>query len=289
MAVLTRPLLSLLALALLGASVLAAPVKIFPPLPDRTEAGWNRYASLTEQRITAQLSDSKRFLVLDFGATSTADRQAVLAGHMPVSKMETRQADGSEVDVPEAWVHHWRGAVLIRGARLDSVLARLQEEIPGTGRGDVIASRILARDGTRLKTFIKLRRSGRLIVAYDFVYNTEHDVVLTRRTATTGVSTTVATKIAEMYHPGGADEREFGAGEDNRLLQRWNSYWRYEQVPAGVIAECESITLSRRGPFGFGRGFADGTAQESMEKALENLRAFFATPVRTRPALSPAR
>jgi len=288
MAVITRPLLSLLGLAVLGVSVQAGPVKIFPPLPDRTEAAWTRYASLTEERIAAQLKDPKRFLALDFGATAAADRQALQAGLMPVSKVETR-SNGSEIDVPEAWVHHWRGAVLIRGARLDQVFTRLQEEVPGTGKGDVIASRILGRDGTHVRTYIKLRRTGRLILAYDFVYNTYHDVVFTRRTPATAVSTSVATKIAEMYHPGSPEEREFGPGEDNRLLQRWNSYWHYEEVPAGVIAECESITLSRRGPFGFGRSVADGTAQESMEKALVNLRDFFATPRRTPPASSPAR
>jgi len=34
-------------------------------------------------------------------------------------------------------------------------------------------------------------------------------------------------------------------GDDRGFLWRLNAYWRYEQVAGGVIAECESITLSR--------------------------------------------
>ena len=274
-----RWLLTFVLGASVGAVVLAQPDMGFPPLEPETAAGWRQYAWLTGQRIDRELKSPQGFLALDFAATAGAERQAVLSGQMPIASMLSVRADGRSADVPGGWVHHWRGAVLIRGARLDEVFQRLQEEVPGTGKGDVIASQILARDGPHLRVSIKLQRRGRFIVAYNLVYNTEHDVTLRRLTSMRGSSTSVATKIAELYHPGTADEREFGPGEDNRFLQRWNSYWRYEEVPAGVIAECESITLSRRAPAGFGwaRSLVDGTAKESMERALVNLRRHFAT------------
>jgi hypothetical protein len=137
--------------------------------------------------------------------------------------------------------------------------------------------------------FLKVQRSKAL---WTFVYNTEHLVTFARRDATRGSSTSVATKIAELSNPGTAAERERAAGSDNGFLWRWNSYWRYQQVAEGVIAECESVSLSRTAPFGLGwiaGSIATSTARESMERALVNLRSAFAAPARTPPASSPVR
>ena len=89
---------------------------------------------------------------------------------------------GGEIDVPDGWVHHWRGAVLIPHVTLDQVFSRLQAEVPGSGQGDVLASAILARNGSSsMRVFIKVQRQGRFVVAYKLVYNTEHDVTFTAR------------------------------------------------------------------------------------------------------------
>lgn len=291
MKVLTHPHLWSALLSFAGVAALATPEPRLPPLAPGTAAAWVKYASVTAERAEREMAGPKGFLALDFGTSAAADRAAVLAGQTPIAQMFTAGPGGRTIDVPDSWVHHWRGAVLIPGAKLDRVFQRLQEEIPGTGKGDVLASAILAREGLHLRTSIKVQRQGRFIVAYHFVYNTEHDVMFTRRNAARGSSTSTATKIAELHDPGTADERELPAGEDNRLLERWNSYWRYEEVPAGVIAECESITLSRGAPFGLGwtRSYADSTARAAMERALVTLRDFFATPVRTPHASSPVR
>ena len=273
------------AAAFLGTAVTAQPDTTFPPLEAATVRGWREYTAATEQRIDHELKDPAKFFALDFGASPAADRKAVLADRMPVAEMHT-EVSGRLLHVPDAWVHHWRGAVLVRGVRLNDVFERLKKEIPGIGKGDVVEAKILESVGPRLRTFIKLQRSGTL---YHFVYHTYHDVVFTPRTAVRGTSTSVATKIAELYKPGTPQQEELRAGKDNRLLQRWNSYWRYEEGPAGVIVECESITLSRSVWLGIGRGIAANVARESMEKALVNLRGHFATAGRTPPASSPAR
>lgn len=277
-----RPFLTVIA-AFVVAGVVAPPVGTSPTLPDRTSAGWTDYVAATERRIDHEMTAPPRFLVLDFGASAGADRQAVLSGQMPVAEMHTARQDGAAIDVPDAWVHHFRGAVLIPHATLDQVLARLQAEVPGSGQGDVLASAILSRNGPSMHVFIKVRRQGRFVVAYNLVYNTEHDVKFDRRDAARASSTSVATKIAELDGPGTPGEREFPSGDKNGFLWRWNSYWRYEQVEAGVIAECESITLSRTAPFGTGwlaGHFAQGEASAAMTRALINLRTYFATPAR---------
>jgi hypothetical protein len=66
------------------------------------------------------------------------------------------------------------------------------------------------------------------------------------------------------------------AGGRGAPAERWHSYWRYEQVPEGVIAECESVSLSRPVPWGFGfmvDRLIDSTARQSMERALTAVRA----------------
>ena len=291
MRVLARSVLIVAAAAcVLGAAVAAQTKPIFPPLEAATAAGWRDYAAATEQRIADELKSLPRFLALDFGTSAAADRKAVLAGGMPIAEMHTQnKKTGRTIDVPGAWVHHWRGAVLVPNVRLNQVFERLKAEVPGVGKGDVVEAKILAPE-PRMRTFIKLQRSGSFaFLPYHFVYLTEHDVVFTPRTSVQGTSTSAATKIVELSEPGTVREREFKAGEDNRLLQRWNSYWRYEEVPAGVIVECESITLSRSVWMGIGRGVAAQTAKESMEKALINLRGHFATAAQKRPVSSPAR
>jgi hypothetical protein len=212
---------------------------------------------------------------MDFSPSAAADRRAVLAGNFVVHDMTTAGPDGSSIDVPDAMVHHWRGAVLLPGVRLDQVLARLQAEVPGSGQDDILASAILDRGANRMNVYLKVQR--RRIVTV--VYNTEHHVTFTRYGAARASSASTATKIAELANPNTPDERELGPGADRGFLWRWNSYWRYEQVPAGVIAECESISLSRGVPFGLGLiagPIISSTARESMERALVAVRTHFA-------------
>lgn len=96
--------------------------------------------------------------------------------------------------------------------------------------------------------------------------------------ATEGVSTSTATKIAEVADAGTARERELPSRSDHGYLWRWNAYWRYEQASSGVIVECESVSLSRSLPslLAFLRPIVDGTARESMDRTLRALRRAYA-------------
>ena len=92
-----------------------------------------------------------------------------------------------------------------------------------------------------------------------------------------------ATRIAELDDPGKDREREKKPGvEDRGYLWRLNSYWRFKQVPEGVVVECESISLSRTIPIAFRwvvKPFINSVPRESLEAALRPMReAFAATP-----------
>lgn len=267
-----RPLSPFSAMLFATAVSVAAPAP--PPLKADTLAGWNAYAAATEGRINREVRSGRGFLAMDFAAPAATDRRAVLTGGTVVAPMQATKPDGAVIDVPSAMMHHWRGAVLIPGATLDKVLARLQSGVPGAGQEDVLRSAILDRGANRMNVFLKIQRRRFVTV----VYNTEHAVTFTRYSAPRASSTSVATKIAELDQPGTAQERELAPGMDRGFLWRWNSYWRYEEVAEGVIAECESISLSRGVPYGFGFIVApliDSTARESMDRALMSVRAHF--------------
>ena len=280
------------AVAALAVPLVAAPAaNQSPVLPTRMQAGWTQYVGATQQRIADELKPQPRFLALDFGASAAADRSAILSGEMPVAEMHSVRPNGRDIDVPDAWVHHWRGAVLIPRVTLDQVFQKLQTSVPGVGKGDVLAGQILARNGQSLRVSIKVQRQVRVMFLFQYVYNTEHDVVFTRRDPQHGSSVSAATKIAELADAGTPSEHEYAAGDDNGFLWRWNSFWRYEQVATGVIAECESITLSRTPPWGTGpiaRSLARSEGPASMTRALVNLRQHFAAG-QTPLALSPVR
>ena len=260
-----RPALAvvLVALAVVGAA--AAELK------DETVAAWNRYIEATEQRIAEELADGDRFLALEFGDDPDAARERLLAGEVRVEKMETRAADGKRIRVPKGTIHHWRGSVLIPGVALEDVLHGLIVAIdPADLQDDVVESRVIERDGDRLHLFLRIQR--RQLVTVD--YNTEHQAVYTRHGPDVASSRTTAMRIAELEDAGSPNEREKPIGRDRGFLWRLHTYWRYQQVAEGVIAECESLTLSRGIPRLLGwmvRPLVNRTAREVLTQTMTSM------------------
>ena len=236
-----------------------------------TLAGWAAYISTTERRIARELTSTGRFLAQDFASDSAAKRGAVQRGAILIDRVDA-SANGGATEVPSALVHHWRGAVLIPGAKLADLLAKLQSGVPASE--DVLESRILERQPDRMRVFLRVQRTKFVTV----VYNTEHTVIFRRHGPARASSTSTATRIAEVDSPGTSRERELEPGDDRGFLWRWNSYWRYEEVAGGVIAECESVSLSRDVPsvLSYVAGpLIRSTARESMERTLATMRIRF--------------
>jgi hypothetical protein len=239
-----------------------------------TMDSWTRYAQETEARIQAELKSSPRFFAHDFIAPreSAMELQNLRQGKIVVKKLETRTASGREIDVPDGIIHHWRGSVLIPGASLNLVLDRLKNPISEeVQQEDVLASRVLGRQVDGYRLYLKLQRSKIVTV----VYNTEHEVRYRQQTPDRAWSSSKGVKIVELSDPNSAAEREKPQGMDHGFLWRLNSYWKYGQVPEGVLVECESISLSRGIPLGIEflvRPLIDSVARESMERTLESMR-----------------
>jgi hypothetical protein len=254
----------------LGTAVLAA-----ARLQPETVGAWASYVAATERRIARELASPHGFLALDFVQNPAEERRQVLAGAVIVQKMTALDARGRNIDVPSALVHHWRGEILIPGRNVAEIVSQLQQGIP-PAQEDVLQSRVIERGpDDHMKIYLKLQRK-KFVTA---VYNTEHVVTFVRHGSTRASSTSTATRIAELENPGTPEERELPAGEDRGFLWRLNAYWRYEEVADGVIAECESISLSRDVPSlvrYLVNPVVDTTARESMTRTLQTLRAHFA-------------
>jgi hypothetical protein len=243
---------------------------------DETVSAWNEYLAATEARINRELTSVTDFLVADFSKERAATRSAIEANEIPIAKVTNPGATG-RVAIPDGTVAHWRAAVLLPGATLDMLLYVLQhpDEHP-VRQDDVVWMRVRQRRPNHLALSMRLRRHAIVTVTYD----TEHQVSYRRMALNRAVSKSVSTKIVEVLDAGTTAERPAPPEQDRGLLWNMNSYWRYEQTPAGVIVELESVTLSRKIPLGLGRlvePIVDRIARESMHRTLASMRTLYAS------------
>jgi putative flippase GtrA len=240
-------------------------------------SAWQRYQAQIEARFPSSAAKPETFFTHD-ALGHSGWRQEVTRGGVSMVKVDTPA-------VPDAKIHHWVGAVLVPGITLDRLLALLKENAGNESRfyDDVVQSRLLARSGDQLNVFMKLRRTSIITVTY----NTEHQVTYRRLSPTRATARSIATRIAELEDAGTPKEREKPSGEDSGFLWNLNAYWRYEEVPGGVIVECESVSLSRSVPMlvrPVANPIVDRIARESLQRTLESLRKVLTSSKSNRPA-----
>jgi putative flippase GtrA len=230
-----------------------------------TLAAWNKYVASIDARYN---SPERSFFALDVrGARNW--RQRATAGQVPMAEIDPPS-------IPDGKLHHWAGAIYVPNTTVAAVVKRMQDY---AGREsefyqEVKASKLLERDGDRVKVFMRLHRGAYGMSA---TFNSEHDVQYRRLGATRASSRSVSTKMAELASPGTPREHEKPAGRDTGFLWRLNAYWRFEQMGDGVLIECESVSLSRSVPLlarPFITGLVEGVAEESLEGTLKSLRKF---------------
>jgi hypothetical protein len=235
-------------------------------------AAWQQYERKVDERYDRLAAGSSPFFVED-GFKKPGWREQAIAGQVSMFRIDSAAPGAGEPNIPDARVHHWVGAVFIPGATVENVVRHLRDRAGRESEAydDVVASKLLSRNGDQIRVYMKIRRDSVITVTY----NTEHAVEYRRFGTTRASSRSVATKIAELADAGTPQERERPTGGDHGFLWRLNAYWRYEQVDGGVLIECESVSLSRGVPLLL-RPFVTGTveriARESLQKTLVSLR-----------------
>ena len=244
------------------------------PQPKTIEA-WNAYVAATEARIESELAATGPFLVSDHTDDRDAARDAITRGAIPIEPLSTVDRFGRTLEVPGATIAHWRGAVLLPGVSLGSLLHLLQHpDERGPYPDDVLSLRVLDRGPDRLTLAMRMTRTKIVTATYD----TEHTAAYRRLGPTRASSRSVSTKIVEVADAGTSTERVLAEGEDRGFLWRMFSYWRYEEVPDGVIVELESLTLSRGIPMGMGmilEPMINRIARESVTRTLASVRRLY--------------
>ena len=246
----------------------------------KTAQSFAKYVAAVEARRAKEITDNAPFLALDRHPQAEQARIMTLLkrGEVYVERPPAaRDARAQELDIDGGLVNHWRGTVFVPKVKLDQLLKVLQE--PQTDKHkqeDVLSSRVISRDGDSQKVFLRLRRTKFVTVVYD----TEYDVDYIRLDPTRAYSNSISTKIVEIENAGTPRERALPEGNDHGYMWRLNSYWRYKQLPDGVLVEVESLTLSRNLPPIIGTLISpiiNSTARESMSRTLASVRARFAS------------
>jgi hypothetical protein len=256
---------------LLGVPGLAAAAELKP----EAAAGFDRYVRLTEKRMRADLQPGGEFLWAD--GLPEARRGSVQLqlqrGEVVSARLKTTDPTG-EIRTPGALIHHWVGTVFIPGASLRQTLATV-EDYDHHSRyfsPEVVKSKTLEHTGEDYKVYLRLARKKIVTVVYDTEYEVHYDLLDNHRAQ----SQSYSTRIAEVAHPGEADERQLPPGKDSGYLWRLNSYWRFHETGRGVYVQCEAISLSRDIPAGLGwliSPFIESIPRESLEFTLRSSRA----------------
>ncbi len=244
-------------------------------LKPHTVAAFDRYVRLTEARMEGELSDQRGFLFID--ALDDTARRLKLAelrrGGLVIESLETLDG-GRPVDIPDGLVHHWVGIVFVPGV----TVGRAVEVMQDYDRHDEIFkpamahSALISRTGD--DTFrVSYRYYMKKVIAVTL--NSEHEARFVRPSPTRAYSRVVSTRIVEVENPGTPSEREKPVGNDGGFLWRINSYWRFLERDGGVYVQCESISLTRKIPAGFGwliGPFVTSIPRESLTFTLETTR-----------------
>ena len=271
-------------LALLAATLAAgwfngAATAIPAPAPAQLKAAtadaFGRYIHLNEARNDEELKQATSLLWID-GLPEAGRAQAyadLKRGEVKVRKLETRENDSATIVCPGGIIHHWAGVVFIPGAKLQDVLAVLQDYNHHAEyyAPDVESSKLESRDGDHFRVFLRFRRHKVITVVLD----TQHDVRYFRDSESRAHSRSSALRIAQVENPGKPREREKTPGDDDGFLWRMETWWRMVEGDGGVYVQSEVVSLTRDIPAGLGwliGPFVTSIPKESLTFTLDATR-----------------
>jgi hypothetical protein len=235
-----------------------------------TVAAFDRYVRVTE----ARMDDGGPFLWIDrLSPQQIASRRESLRRNMLVIEPLTTREGGREIDVPGGLLHHWLGVAFVPGATVDQALALLQDydHHGDIYKPNVARSKLLAHEGSAFRFYLRFFMKKVITV----VVNSEHEARFTRAAGDRAEGRIHSTRIAEVENPDTPQEREQPVGRDGGYLWRLNTYWRLLERDGGIYIQCESISLTRGIPTGFGwliGPFVTSIPRDTLTFTLETTR-----------------
>ncbi len=226
------------------------------------QAGFDSYIQALEGRLKRQHAAESGFL-----APAGGGAQAELRLRQGELMVETIPAAAG--DLPGANLYHWRGTAFAAGATAADFerLMRDFNSYPKRFAPQVIAARVLARNGDRYQVRMRVRQKHVITVVMDTDYEVEFALLDSRR----GYNRSRSTRIAEIEGAGTAKERALTPREAHGFLWRLNTYWSYEERDGGLYMQIESVSLTRSIPRGLGWAvgpFVESVPRDSLEFTL---------------------
>lgn len=248
----------------LCAHLLAVTLLLAIPLTVRAEptpaasAAFDAYAAQIEARIAQQHQSAGTFV-----APVSLDR--LRHGEVIIEPLTPDPGPA----IPGAMLHHWRGTAFVPRVTTADFEHLLKDfnAYPQAFAPQVLKETVLAQNGNRFKTRMRVRQHHVLTVVLDTTY----DVGFGRLDGQHAFSTSHSTQISEIKSAGTPEERALAPPEEHGFLWRLNTYWSYEERDGGLFMQIESISLTRSIPAGLGwaiRPFVESIPRESLEFTL---------------------
>jgi hypothetical protein len=246
---------------------------------------FDRYVRQTNERDEIELKRGSALLWIDsLPETQRSEAYAALKrGEVQIHQLSTPD-NGKPIVCPGGMIHHWVGVVFIPGAKLDDVLAVLEDyDHQSTYYSpDVERSKIESRDGDHFRVFLRFHRHKVITVVLD----TEHEVHYFHDAPARAHSRSSAVRIAEVENPGKSYEREKRPGDDGGFLWRMETWWRMEERDGGVYVQSEAASLTRDIPTGLGwlvGPFVTSIPKETLAFTLDATRKAVMARPRSNP------
>ena len=218
-----------------------------PDLSPATLKAYEKYVSITEQRIRAERAGTAAPFWVDRQPerVKASAWQKLRRGEVIAEPLETRD-NGQEIEVPDGRIHHWVATTLLPGAQVDRVLAvvRDYDRYPQVFAPLMTRAKAIEKQGDR--DVVTLRTSIKKLISV--VMEGDYVMEYFRLGPTRVATTTIATNLHQVINEGRADERREPTDRTDGYLWRYRMYCTLEQRPEGALDQCESLTLTRTVP-----------------------------------------
>lgn len=252
----------------------ASPDPLAVDLKPKTVAAFDRYVKLTEDRIAMELDGRKPFLWVDRQlAAARADALARLNRGEVVSERLKTWENGKAIEADDAMIHHWIGSVLLPGVSLAKARAVVEryDQYPRVLGPMVVRAKILERTGPDFVVQMRTSVTKVLTVVMDADYHVAYRTISPSKLYTKSV----AKDVFEVKSAGKKDENRIAGDKSGGFLWRLNTYCSFEELPAGTVEQCESISLTRDAPFGTGwmiNRYVNSIPRETLAFTLGRVR-----------------
>ena len=145
--------------------------------------------------------------------------------------------------MPDGLIHDWIGVICIPGATVEKTLAVVQDydNHKNTYQPEVIASKLVGRQGNDFEIYLRLRKKKIITVILDTYHNVRYFSVNAKR----WVCNSRTTRISEVEDADRPTERVHPPDTGHGFLWRLSSFWRFDERGDSTFVECRAISLTR--------------------------------------------